>query len=66
VTVIGDWDNTVLALPVGQSGRPWSSHYADQVQGWLDGECRTFPFSDEAVDQATCARLRLVPAPEPE
>lgn len=59
---VGSWDDTVLVLPVGQSGRPWSAHYADQLGAWLHLEPLAFPFSREAVDAAATARLSLLPA----
>ena len=61
VTDVGNWDETVLVLPVGESGRPWSSHYSDQIQTWLQVGERRFPFSDEAVEASAVARLELVP-----
>jgi penicillin amidase len=63
VTDVGNWDDTILVLPIGQSGRPWSRHYSDQISSWLNVEPARFPFSREAVDGATEARLELVPAP---
>jgi penicillin amidase len=63
VTEVGNWDDTVLVLPVGQSGRPWSAHYSDQIASWLNVEAVRFPFSGEAVDAAAVASLELVPAP---
>lgn len=62
VTEVGNWDDTVLVLPVGQSGRPWSRHYADQASSWVQLAPVRFPFSDEAVQRAATAVLELVPA----
>jgi penicillin amidase len=62
VTEVGNWDETVLGLPVGQSGRPWSGHYADQMQSWLEGEAAAMPFSRDAVEQAAKAVLWLTPS----
>jgi penicillin amidase len=59
---VGSWDDTILVLPVGQSGRPWSAHYGDQLGAWLRLEPIAFPFSREAVDAAATARLTLLPA----
>jgi penicillin amidase len=59
VTEVGSWDDTVLVVPAGQSGRPWSAHYADQLEPWLNVEPATLPFSAEAVDAAAKARLIL-------
>jgi penicillin amidase len=61
VTEVGNWDETVLVLPVGQSGRPWSANYADQISGWLAGEAQQFPFSREAVDAVVVAKIDLLP-----
>ena len=63
VTEVGNWDNTVLVLPVGQSGRPWSTHYSDQISSWMRLEPVRFPFSREAVEGSVAARLELLPAP---
>jgi penicillin amidase len=61
IAEVGSWDETVLVLPTGQSGRPWSQHYADQMADWLRVRAVEFPFSTEAVDRAATARLVLLP-----
>ncbi len=61
VTDVGNWDEAVAVMPLGQSGRPWSSHYADQIQLWLGGGVFTLPFGEAAVEAATEARLILKP-----
>jgi penicillin amidase len=61
VAEVGNWDDTILVLPVGQSGRPWSAHYSDQIASWLNVEVVRFPFTREAVEAAAAARLELVP-----
>jgi penicillin amidase len=61
VNDVGNWDESVVVMPIGQSGRPWSSHYADQIQLWRRGEAFALPFSDAAVEAATEARLVLRP-----
>ncbi len=66
VADVGNWDDTVLVLPVGQSGRPWSRHYSNQISSWLKVEAVRFPFSREAVDAAAKVRIELFPAPEKE
>ena len=63
VADVGNWDDTVLVLPVGQSGRPWSRHYSNQISDWLNVQATRFPFSREAVEANAAARLELVPAP---
>ncbi len=62
VTEVGNWDATLLGLPTGQSGRPWSGFYADQIESWLSVEPAAFPFTREAVEAAAIARLHLAPA----
>jgi penicillin amidase len=64
VADVGNWDDTILVLPVGQSGRPWSRHYSDQISSWMGVGTERFPFSRGAVDRAAAARLELLPAPE--
>ena len=59
VADVGNWDDTVLVLPVGQSGRPWSRHYSNQISSWLNVEAVRFPFSREAVDAAATVRIEL-------
>lgn len=61
VADVGNWDASVLVLPPGQSGRPWSGHYADQIRPWLDVTGMSFPYSPTAVEAQTTARVTLVP-----
>jgi len=61
VADVGDWDRSILVLPLGQSGRPWSSHVVDQLGDWLGVRGRTLPFSREAVEARTRAVLELLP-----
>ncbi len=62
VTEVGRWDDAVLTLPVGESGRPWSPHYDDQAASWLRTETVGLPFSEAAVAAETSAALTLEPA----
>jgi penicillin amidase len=64
VTDVGNWDASVVAMPLGQSGRPWSSHYADQVQLWRGGGAFRLAFGEAAVEAETEARLILRPESE--
>lgn len=61
VADVGDWDRSILVLPLGQSGRPWSSHVADQFSDWLDVRGRTLPFSRRMIEAETRAELVLMP-----
>ncbi len=61
---VGQWDNSVSALPGGQSGHPASEHYQDSVAEWLQGSYHPMLFSRERVEEAASNRLSLLPAEE--
>lgn len=63
VADVGNWDATRFGLPVGESGRPWSPHYADQVESWLGVQPGELPFSAPAVAAATRSTVILEAAP---
>jgi penicillin amidase len=58
---VGQWDDSRVVLPAGQSGHPMSPHYFDQNSLWRAGEYRAQPFTRAAVDRARKHRLLLVP-----
>jgi penicillin amidase len=58
---VGEWDQSRVILPGGQSGHPLSSHYFDQNAMWRAGHYRTQPFSRSAVQAASKHRLLLSP-----
>ncbi len=58
---VGQWDDSRVILPSGQSGHPMSPFYFDQNEMWRQGQYRRQPFSREAVSAATRYRLLLVP-----
>jgi penicillin amidase len=58
---VGQWDESRVVLPAGQSGHLLSPHYFDQNELWRTGQYRSQPFSREAVLQARKHRLLLVP-----
>lgn len=57
----GQWDESRVSLPAGQSGHPLSPHYFDQNEIWRDGGYRLQPFSRAAVQSASRHRLLLLP-----
>jgi penicillin amidase len=61
VVEIGAWEETRFILPGGQSGNPFSRHYADQYPLWRRGEGVPIPWSEEAVRQASRQTLELRP-----
>jgi penicillin amidase len=58
---VGNWDESRVVLPTGQSGHPMSAHYYDQNEMWRRGDYRPQPFSRAGVDRARAHRLLLVP-----
>ena len=61
VVEVGAWDLARFCLPGGQSGNPFSPHYADQVELWLEGDAMVIPYSSKAVDRTIRSRLHLIP-----
>lgn len=61
VMPVGRWDETVVAAPPGQSGQPWSTRSTDQLAPWLRGKGVLLPFSVDAVEAGTHARMTLTP-----
>ena len=57
----GNWDNSILLIPAGQSGQPGSSHYSDQFSYWYEGKPIFAPFSDAAEASARKHTLTLKP-----
>jgi penicillin amidase len=57
----GNWDNSILLIPAGQSGQPGSSHYSDQFSYWYEGKPIFAPFSDAAEAAARKHSLTLKP-----
>jgi penicillin amidase len=58
---VGNWDESQVVLPAGQSGHPLSPHYFDQNEMWRLGKYRVQPFTRAAVDAARAHRLLLLP-----
>jgi penicillin G amidase len=58
---VGQWDDSRVILPAGQSGHPLSPFYFDQNEMWRQGQYRRQPFSREAIAAAARHRLLLVP-----
>ncbi|MGH9221267.1 MAG: penicillin acylase family protein [Vicinamibacterales bacterium] len=62
---VGQWDDSRVILPAGQSGHPLSPFYFDQNEMWRQGQYRRQPFSREAIAAAARHRLLLVPQTHP-
>ncbi len=57
----GNWDESILLIPAGQSGQPGSSHYSDQFSYWYEGKAIFAAFSDAAEGKARKHTLTLKP-----
>jgi len=62
VANLGDWDQSILLIPAGQSGQPGSEHYTDQFSYWFEGKPIYEPFSDAAEAKVKKHQLTLKPA----
>ena len=63
VANLGNWDDSIMLIPGGQSGQPGSSHYTDQFPYWYDGRPIYQAFSDAAEASSRKHTLTLKPAP---
>ena len=57
----GDWDDSLMLIPGGQSGQLGSSHYSDQFRYWYEGTPIVAPFSDSAQAATRKHTLTLKP-----
>jgi penicillin amidase len=58
---VGDWEMSRFVLPGGQSGNPFSRHYADQLPLWEKGDAFPIAWSSSAVARSTRRTLVLEP-----
>jgi len=61
VANVGDWDNSLMVIPGGESGQLASSHYSDQFEYWYEGKPVVAPFSDAAEAAVRKHTLTLKP-----
>jgi penicillin amidase len=59
---VGNWSASRFSLPGGQSGNPFSPHYADLFPLWLRGEGVPIAWTPEEVRAAGRRTLVLTPA----
>ncbi|HSM01485.1 MAG TPA: penicillin acylase family protein [Acidimicrobiia bacterium] len=64
VVDIGAWENSRFSLPGGQSGNPFSRHYADQLPLWRRGDGVTIAQERSEVTRVARSTLELAPTGE--
>lgn len=57
----GNWDETRLVIPTGQSGDPKSLQYKDQLEFWANGNTPVFPFTKTAIEKTAKDLIVLTP-----
>ncbi len=62
VANLGNWDESILLIPAGESGQLGSKHYSDQFAYWYEGLPIFQPFSDAEETKARKHKLTLKPA----
>lgn len=58
---LSDLGHTLSVLPAGQSGNPFSKHYGDQTELWLNGSYRKFFQDSTLFRNAKLQSMRLLP-----
>jgi acyl-homoserine lactone acylase PvdQ len=56
---VGNWDASLLNLPVGESGHVASPHYRDEWPAYYSGQ--SFPMQFDRVDAKST--VRFIPEP---
>jgi penicillin amidase len=62
---VGEWSNSRFVLAGGQSGNPFSPHYADLLPIWRKGEGVPIAFTEDEMQAATVDELRLIGSASP-
>jgi penicillin amidase len=61
ITEVGNWDTMQVIIAPGQSGQPFSKHWGDMAQDWLDGRYRTLAVEPSSIQFAAEGTLTLQP-----
>ncbi|MEH6512918.1 MAG: penicillin acylase family protein [Maribacter arcticus] len=56
-----DIENSISILPTGQSGNPFSSHYKDQAEMFVNGEFRKMMMNKDEIKKNASSTLLLSP-----
>ena len=58
---LSDLDGAQIVITTGQSGHPFATHYADQIEPWRNDDTLPLPFTREAIAAAAVTTLTLSP-----
>jgi penicillin G amidase len=58
---LADWDRSGWIVPLGSSGHPGSTHYADQMTDWSEQRLSPMRYTQDAVNRHVEARQYLEP-----
>ena len=61
VVDLGAFDRSTWINQTGASGHAFNGHYDDQTEDWIEGRQRPWPFTPDAVREASKDELTLVP-----
>jgi penicillin amidase len=59
---LSNFDNSLWVIPAGESGQPYSQHYADLLPLWDQGRYEVMAYSAEATARLAADVLTLTPA----
>ena len=59
---LGDLNNSRSTIYGGQCGHPLSPHYADLIEGWLQGASHPMAWDRDKVEEVAEATLSLIPS----
>ena len=59
-----DVENSMSILPTGQSGNPFSEHYKDQAEMFINGEFRKMLLNEEEIKKTSKSLLTFKPTKE--
>jgi penicillin amidase len=59
---LSDWERTRFCCTSGQSGTPFSPHYADFIEDWLGGNYHPHLFNRAAILENAEGKLTINPA----
>ena len=61
ITEVGNWDTMQVIIVPGQSGQPFSKHWGDMTQDWLNGVYRPLAVEPSSIQFAAEGTLTLQP-----